>query len=189
MKKMFLYLFFSLFFLACGQSGTVIEVEESSPNKFVVVDEKSGSDSYILVHYLNGNTRVLNLSEIDKLINTAPPLTQQQMIYSGGNSGGVDLHELVLYNAMFNGFGGSSYREKVIHHQPNIVNIVPSDTYKRKYTPRKKKVESTTYGSSKSVRPKRERSISKSTSKAKKPRSTKIAYKSKTKPSTRKSKK
>ena len=150
MKKLLVLLLFITTLMSCGQSqneGRIIEMQEVSPGKFVVKDERDSgaAESWVVCYYLNGSQKTIGLSQAEQLMNQAPPSPANSPVfvnYDGGhNQGGISFSDLMLYHMMFNGFGGSHYHTQVINRYPiynttiqRTVNVNYSTRYNQRWS-------------------------------------------------------
>lgn len=148
MKKFILLFLLSIAFISCGQKeGRIIEIQEVSQGKFVVQDERNADsdNSWVVVHYLNGNQRTIGISEAEQLMNQVPPSPANSQVfanYDGGhNQSGISFSDLMLYHMMFGGFGGSHYHTQIVHRYPvyhttihKTVNVNYASNYRKRWS-------------------------------------------------------
>lgn len=134
MKNIIAVFLISLCLLSCSaQDGKVIEVQETTAGKFVVVGEREADTSYVIVKYLNGQEKTMTFDQAEQFINTNPPSAPTSQVfnnYDGGhNQGGITFSDLILYHMMFGGFGGNSYHTHIVERYPSYYqNIHPTNT-------------------------------------------------------------
>lgn len=136
MKKLIAVFLISICLLSCSaqdEDGKVIEVQETTAGKFVVVGERESDTSYVIVKYLNGQEKTMTFDQAERFINTNPPSAPTSQVfnnYDGGhNQGGITFSDLILYHMMFGGFGGPSYHTHIVERYPSYYqNIHPTNT-------------------------------------------------------------
>ncbi len=129
MKK-FLAFAFVFLLMACTKDGTVIEVKETSPGKFTVVDERKDDNSYVIVRYMNGQVKSMTFDQAEQFMASNPPSPAGSAVFqnygSAPNSSGLTLSDLFLYHMMFGNMGGSTYHTRVIERYPTYYTSIRS---------------------------------------------------------------